>query len=48
MIFDKYFHSTKNHYLETYLVNFEVISPLYQFLLKFEFAGKIKSPQKLT
>ena len=37
MQFEKYFHGTKNLHLETHLLNFEAISPLYPFLLKFEF-----------
>ena len=37
MLFEKYFYGTKNHHLQTYLLNFEAISPLYPFLLKFEF-----------
>ena len=38
----KYFHGTKNHHLETYLLNFEVISPLYPFFMKFEFTRQNK------
>ena len=37
MLFEKYFHGKKDYHLETYLLNFEAISPFYQFLLKFEF-----------
>ena len=33
----KIFSRYKNHHLETYLVNFEAISPLYLFLLEIKF-----------
>ena len=36
-LFEKYSHGTNNHHLETYFLSFEAISPLYPFLLRFEF-----------
>ena len=36
MLFEKYFDGTKDHHLETYLLNLEVMSPRHLFLLKFE------------
>ena len=48
MLFEKHFDSIKNHHLETYLLIFEAISPLYPFLLNLNLPDKIESPQKLT
>ena len=47
MLFKKYFRGTKNHHLGRYLLNFEAISPLYQFSLKFEFTRYNEKPAEI-
>ena len=48
MLFEKYFHSTKNDHLETYLLNFEAIYHTILFYWNLNLPGKIKSRQKVT
>ena len=47
MLFEKYFHGTKNHVLKISLLNFEGISHSIRFYWDLNLPGKLKPPQKL-